>query len=311
MTSYGYLLPTFDTPLDPPLLGELGARAEDAGFDAIWVPDSPLIYGLADPLAVLAVLATATARVQLGTGLLLAAMREPVLLAHSLATLDALSGGRVVAGFGAGFPYPATEASFAAVGVPYASRVARLGEMVAALRALWSGAGTPVSFTGRHVRFEDVVLSPPPGRPGGPPIWLAGAGEAAERRAGRIADGWLPYLRTPEMYAEAWARVRGAADDAGRDAPTAALYLTIALDDEPARAQQRLEATVSRWYGRPYAFTSQLQAMHAGTPASLTEYLAPYLELGVEHVVLRVADDDPRRGLETAAAVLPAMVGGR
>src|SRR6185312_9748329 len=124
---------------------------------------------------------------------LLGALRAPLLLAQAAATLDQISEGRLVLGLGAGFTYPETERQFKAVGVPYEGRVGRLTETIAAVRALWSAAGEPVSFDGRHLTLEQVALQPPPFNPGGPPVWLAGAGEAAERRVGRIADGWLPY----------------------------------------------------------------------------------------------------------------------
>lgn len=302
---FGYLLPTFDARLEIESLGRLGARAEEAGFDTVWIPDSPLVYGLPDPLAILAILAARTERIGLATGLMLAGMRDPVLLAHALATLDRLAEGRVIAGLGSGFGSPESERQFAAVGVQFATRVGRLAEMVAAMRALW--AGGPASYAGRHVAFEDVTLAPLPHAPGGPPVWLAGAGERAERRVGRIADGWLPYLRTPELYAAGWENVRAGAAEAGRPAPTPGLYLTIALDADPAAARERLARTVERWYGHPLELVSQLQAMYAGTVEGLRAWLHPYLEIGARHVVLRVADDDPARALETAADALPML----
>lgn len=306
--SLGYLLPTFDGRIEPDLLLALGAGAEEAGFDAIWVADSPLVYGLPDPLLIIAALATRTNRISLATGLLLAGMREPVLLTHSLATLDGLAQGRLIVGMGSGFGSPQSERQFAAVGAPFATRVARLAETIEAMRALWASAGTPTSYAGRHVAFEDVTLSPAPHQPGGAPIWLAGAGERAARRVGRIADGWLPYLRTPELYAEGWEHVQAGAADAGRPAPpTPGLYLTVSLDASVERARARLQQTIERWYGAPFEFVSQLQAMYVGTPEGLREWLDPYVQAGLRHVVLRVAEDDPQRGLEAAAATLPLL----
>jgi alkanesulfonate monooxygenase SsuD/methylene tetrahydromethanopterin reductase-like flavin-dependent oxidoreductase (luciferase family) len=286
MTRFGYLVPTFEDT-DPVALG---VHAEQVGFDSVWVPDSPFVYGLPDPLMVLAGLATATTRVTLGTGVLLAALRQPVLLAHSLATLARLSGGRLIVGLGSGFSSPETERQFAAAGVPFAGRIGRLTETIGVLRAVWSGK--PV---GQGFSFDHLVLSP------APPIWLAGAGATAERRAGRLADGWLPYLPTVQQYAEGWRRVRAAA--AG-PAPTAGLYATVALDSSVDVARERLRATVERWYGVPFPVVSSLQAMFAGTPAGLRDWLRSYVDVGVRHVVLRAADDDPRRGLDALAEVI-------
>jgi probable F420-dependent oxidoreductase len=294
--SYGYLLRSKGADL--PELVDLGVRAEELGFDALWLADSPLAYGQADPLMLLAAIAARTERITIGTAVLLAALREPVLLAHGLATLDRIAAGRLVAGFGSGFAAPETERMFAAVGAPYDTRVARLREIVAALRALWAGQGEPVSFAGRHVAFEDVRLAPPPTTPTGPPIWLAGAGEKAERRAGALGDGWLPYLPTAERYAEAWEQVQAGAAEAGRPAPRPALYLTVAFDDEPDVARARMKDTLERWYGYPFDVISSLQALYAGTPEGLHDHLAPYRAAGAEHIILRPADDDHRRGLE-------------
>lgn len=291
MTRFGYLLPTFE---DGDMVA-LGVHAEQAGFDTVWVPDSPFVYGLPDPLITLAGLATTTRRVGLGTGVLLGALRQPVLLAHSLASLDRLSGGRVIVGLGGGFPSPETERQFAAAGVPFASRVGRLAETITVLRALWSGK--PVSHEGRHFAFDEMTLSPAPDNP--PPIWLAGAGAAAERRVGRLADGWLPYLPTAELYADGWRRVQAE----GR-AVTAGLYVTVALDQSVDTARARLRSTVERWYGRPLEMVSTLQATFAGTPDGFREWLAPYLDAGARHVVLRVADEEPRRGLDTLAQMI-------
>jgi probable F420-dependent oxidoreductase len=291
VTGFGYLLPTFD---DGDMV-ELGVHAEEAGFDTVWVPDSPFVYGLPDPLITLAGLATATHQVTLATGVLLGAMRQPVLLAHSLATLDRLSGGRLVVGLGSGFPTPETGRQFAAAGVPFAGRIGRLTETITVLRALWSGK--PVNHSGRYFTVDDVTLAAAPDNP--PPIWLAGAGATAERRAGRLADGWLPYLPTAERYAEGWQRVRAE----GR-AVTAGLYVTVALDPSVDVARDRLRTTVERWYGRPLSMVSTLQATFAGTPAGFRDWLAPYLDAGARHVVLRAAHDDPRRGLDMLAGVL-------
>jgi probable F420-dependent oxidoreductase len=291
MTRFGYLLPTFE---DGDMVA-LGVHAEEAGFDTVWVPDSPFVYGLPDPLVTLAGLATATRRVTLATGVLLGALRQPVLLAHSLATLDRLSGGRLTVGLGYGRDLPETRRQFAAAGVPFDGRLGRLTETITVLRALWSGK--PVSHAGRHFAFDDVTLSPAPA--GQVPIWLAGAGATAERRAGRLADGWLPYLPTPELYAEGWQRVRAE----GRTV-TAGLYVTVALDPSVDVARERLRTTVERWYGRPFSMVSALQAMFAGTPAGFRDWLAPYLDAGARHIVLRAAHEDPRRGLDDIAQMI-------
>jgi alkanesulfonate monooxygenase SsuD/methylene tetrahydromethanopterin reductase-like flavin-dependent oxidoreductase (luciferase family) len=312
--SLGYLLPTRDAvtlhrPAGRPLIA-LGERAEALGFDAIWVGDSPLARARHDALTMLAALAARTERVVLATGVLLAALRPALLLAQAGATIDQLCEGRLLLGVGAGFPFPETERQFEAVGVPYRGRVTRMRETIEAIRMLWANPGESVSYSGAHVRLDEVALQPAPWREGGPPVWLAGAGEAAERRVGEIADGWLPYPPTPELYAEGWARVQGAAQAASRPGrPTPGLYATVALDASPERAQKRLEVNIERYYSLPVELVGQVQAMYAGTPEGLTSWLASYIDAGARHIVLRVSDENAERGLETAGEALELLRG--
>ncbi|MEU7742020.1 TIGR03619 family F420-dependent LLM class oxidoreductase [Nonomuraea sp. NPDC049158] len=202
----GYLLPTRDWVVlgdrEPSALIEQARLAEDVGFDSVWAGDSPVTRHRADPLMLLSAVAAVTERVTLGTAVLLPALRHPILLAHQLATLDRIADGRLIAGMGAGFPHPNTEAQFDALGITFKRRVSRTEESIDVMRQLW--AGGEVSYQGPHFDFRDVVLEPKPAQVGGPPIWLAGSGESALRRVGRLADGWLPYPPTSETYAHEW-----------------------------------------------------------------------------------------------------------
>jgi alkanesulfonate monooxygenase SsuD/methylene tetrahydromethanopterin reductase-like flavin-dependent oxidoreductase (luciferase family) len=306
--SVGYLLPTRDAithgrPETEPLL-RLGERAEGIGFDAVWVGDSPLARARHDALLMLAALAARTEEVTLGTAVLLPALRQPLLLAQAISTLDRLAAGRAVLGVGAGFPFPATQQQFAALGVPYERRVRGMAESVTGLRRLFAANGHPTSYSGEIVGFEDVVLEPAPERPGGPPIWLAGIGESAERRMGRIGDGWLPYPPTPEQYAQSLRRVHQAAAAAGRDCPPVpGLYATVAIDDDADRAEKRLRANVERYYGMPLELVRSVQAMCAVRVEDVGAWLGDYVDAGARHLILRVADEQPERGLESAGPV--------
>jgi probable F420-dependent oxidoreductase len=303
--TFGYLLPTQDARgKDSDRIGallELGAEAEQLGFEAVWLPDSPFQYGVPDPLVVLAALAARTTHVTLATGMLLATLRHPALLAQQLASLDALSQGRLQTGIGLGFRSPESRRQFENAGVPFVTRAARLEESLALMRDLWTAPGRPITYRGAHVSVDELVLSPAPARAGGPPVWLAGAGAPAEARVGRLADGWLPYIPQASAYAESWRRVQDAAAQAGRASPPVpGLYLTVALDDSESRARERLRTRVEAWYGRPFAQIASLQAMYAGPPEGLARHLQPYVDAGLQHVVLRVADD-PGPGLQAAA----------
>ncbi|MFC4114417.1 LLM class flavin-dependent oxidoreductase [Nonomuraea zeae] len=302
----GYLLPTRDQAVrgdhEPKQLVDQARRAESLGLDSVWAGDSPVTRPRADPMLLLAAVAVATRRITLGTAVLLPALRHPILLAHQLATLDQLSGGRLIAGMGGGFPIPATEAQFAAVGVDFRRRISRLEESIEAMRRLWSAE--EVSFTGRHFDFRDVRLAPAPARPGGPPIWLAGSGEPALRRVARLADGWLPYPPSVHEYARDLAVVR---QETVRPL-TPALYATLCLDEDSERARERLRTSIERYYNAPLEAVETIQAMFAGTPYEAAGWVNAYTAAGARHVVIRLATDDHHAGLEEFAdRVLPLI----
>lgn len=298
----GYLLPTRDDAVlgrhEPGRLVALARRAEEWGLDSVWAGDSPVTRPRADPLVLLAAVAQATERVTLGTAVLLPALRHPILLAHQLATLDQLAEGRLIAGMGGGFPIPATQAQFNAVDVAFDRRVSRLEESIDVMRRLWSGDA--ISHRGKHFSFTDVRLAPPPSRPGGPPIWLAGSGPAL-RRVARLADGWLPYPPETTTYARELATVE---QTASRPI-IPALYATLCLDEDQDRARQRLRTSVERYYNAPLESVASIQAMFAGTTRQAADWLAGYAAAGARHVVVRLTTDEDLE--ELAGQVLPLL----
>ena len=163
-----------------------------------------------DPLDTLAFVAAASRRLRLGTAVVVAPLHSPAVLAKRAATVDNLSGGRLVLGLGIGWQ----REEYAAVGVPFGRRGARLEECIGAMRALWTQA--PATFVGEHVAFRRVYSTPQPAR-GTVPIVLGGNSAAAVERAGRIGDGWFPFTIGPDELATSARRLRAVASGAGRD----------------------------------------------------------------------------------------------
>ena len=164
----GYLLPTRERVMEgrpeaAPLLA-LAERAEGLGFDSIWVGDSLLARPRHDPMTLLAAAAARTKKAELGTAVLLPALRNPVVLAQQIATLDQISEGRYILGVGIASDVPNIRAEFVAAGVPFEKRVGRMMEGLRLMRQLWSGK--PVSWNGRW-GVENSVLGPTPHRPAG------------------------------------------------------------------------------------------------------------------------------------------------
>src|ERR1700733_2045612 len=250
----GYLLPTREqimegNPSAAPLL-ELATRAEAEGFDSIWVGDSVTARPRHDALTLLAGVAGRVPRVQLGTAVLLPALRNPVLLAPQVATLDQISEGRLILGVGFAADVPNIRAEFAAAGVPFEKRVGRMMEGLPLCRALWTGQ--PVDWDGRW-QMTQAVVAPTPYRPGGPLLWIGGNLQGSLDRAGKYFDGWFPIAPSAPQFAAGLAHVRTVARDAGRDPAhlSGAMYLTISLDDDAASADARLNRFLQRYYGQP------------------------------------------------------------
>ena len=168
-------------------IAELSAAAEKAGFGAVSVTDHPFPgdewmakggHHAVDPFVALAFAAAGTTTVRLHTNLLVVAYRNPYLAAHQVATLDRLSGGRVILGVGAGY----LEVEFDALGVPFADRNERTDESIRTMRRAWTGES-----------IDGNTMQPTPVQPGGPPIWIGGNSKRAIRRAVELGQGWSPF----------------------------------------------------------------------------------------------------------------------
>src|SRR5262245_2963341 len=279
-------------PETRPLL-ELAAHAGRLGWDSIWIGDSLLARPRHESLTLLAAVAAQVPRLALGTAVLLPTLRNPVLLAHQVATLDRIAEGRLILGLGIARDVPDIRAEFVAAGVPFEKRVGRLLEAVRLCRELWSGK--PVSWQGRWT-VENGVLGPTPHRPGGPPLWIAGSLPASLERAGKHFDGWLPNDPDAQTWGRKWAEVQAHARAAGRDATalTGAMYLTLAIDEDAARANARLDAYLTQYYHQPAAAVRTRQACYAGGQSGAAEWLAGYAAAGASHLVLRFAGEHER-----------------
>jgi alkanesulfonate monooxygenase SsuD/methylene tetrahydromethanopterin reductase-like flavin-dependent oxidoreductase (luciferase family) len=166
-------------------------------------------------------------------------------------------------------------------------------------RALWTGK--PVDWPGRWP-MQGGVLGPTPYRPGGPPIWMAGSVPPALERAGRYFDGWFANEPDLARWSEQWAEVQAVVRQAGRDLSrfTAAIYVTLAIDEDMSRAEQRIDAFLEKYYGQPAAEMRGRQACFGGPVEGVAEFLQGYATAGAGHLIVRFIGD-PERQLETLA----------
>jgi probable F420-dependent oxidoreductase len=308
---FGILIPTREAimsgrPETAPLL-TMAERAEAAGFQSVWIGDSITARPRHEPLTLLAAVAARTRRVRLGTGVLLPALRNPVVLAHVVGTLDRIAEGRTILGVGIAADTPQIRAEFAAAGVPWDRRVGRCLETLEICRALWTR--DHVDFSGKHFTLKDVTVEPKPHRTGGPPIWIGGSGPTAFREAARW-DAWFPTGPSSEFFAQHMVGIQTAARAAGRapDAVLGAAYVTLALDPDGAAAERRLHGFLETYYAAPARAILSRQATYAGSIDGGVEWLQRWIDAGARHIVLRFAGGDQLAQVDEAASrLLPRL----
>ncbi len=227
----------------PEALVRVAQAAETAGFDSLWAGEHhviatsssriPATTRLLNPVVALTFVAAHTRTVRLGTGILLLPQHHPLILAKELASLDVLSGGRLMVGVGVGW----AEAEFEALGVPYRERGARADEYLAAMRAIWSEE-TP-NYHGRYVSFKNVQAYPHPVQQPTPPIIIGGRASAVIRRTIEQANGWYGFALDLEETASVLDQLREVARLYYRPASLGELEISIAprisIDKETAQ----------------------------------------------------------------------------
>ncbi|MEU9201535.1 LLM class F420-dependent oxidoreductase [Streptomyces sp. NPDC048332] len=276
------------------------ARAAEAvGYESLWVFErllfpEPAVQGLygvpglawpdhyrgvADPLVTLTLAAAATERARLGTSVLVAPLHVPFQLARSLASLDAASGGRVVAGLGTGWSLDEYAAASVA---PFEKRGEVLDELLDVCAAVWGP--DPVSYKGSLTTIAPSEVGPKPARP--IPVYLAASGPRATRRLVDRADGWMPVAMGASQLAEQWQRVRDTAAERGRRHPAGVCL----------RANARYSATPVPGTGR--------KPFH-GDAAQIVEDLAAHAATGVPEIMLDLQTSlrDARELIDVATEV--------
>jgi probable F420-dependent oxidoreductase len=270
---YGLALPNFPDGASREGMVAGAEFAERLGWSTVWTTDHILVpsadakdYGrIYEAILSLAWIGARYAKVRLGTSVIVIPQRNAVLVAKELATLDALTGGRVIAGIGGGW----NEKEYGNLGVADRFRVrgAYIEETVALWRHLWSGSTEP--FHGRFHRFDDFAFGPLPDQRDRLPIVIGGRVPVAVERIGRIADGYQSSTTSPTQYAERVPIIRAAAEAAGRPMPW--LTARVRVVDTPG--------------DKAYAIR--------GTPEEMADEVRAYAALGVGHLALWFGTTDP------------------
>ena len=275
-------------------LWETADVAEQIGFDHLWVGDSPRLSLLdrahADCLTVMAALAAKTSKIKIGTVPLIMALRNPLLLAHTLATLDVISAGRIIIGASAAPQYQYAQREFEACGVSYHERAGRLDETIQVVRRLWTE--NSCTFAGKYFRFEELGIEPKPmQRP--IPIWIAaGDNENALRRAARLGDGWFTVAHTLEQFVARRQRIDQYSKECGRAGLIpAALFATFHLHMNREKAQEEGWNLAEHYFRQPRSKLGHL-APFFGTAEDCARKLQAYGDAGLTAIVARFVAPD-------------------
>ncbi len=296
----GLVMSSDEPPGIEPLLA-MAQSAEQAGIDSVWVGDSLTAKPRLEPLTTLAAIAMRTQRVRLGTAVMLAALRHPVQLAQMAATVDTISGGRLILGAGVGGAFnPAQQQEWLNVGVKPSQRASRFEEVLEITNGLTGGE--EVTFEGRHFNYDGVSVQPRAVQPNGVPFlvachWRAGR-ERQFQRAAKLGAGFMSISDYPDEYTRVVDRVRGYTAEYGGDpeSPEATFYMTVNLREDESAAAEEADTFLHQYYGTniwgdrwgPF-----------GNPQRVAERISQYHEAGAQTIIVRFASFDQERQLDT------------
>ena len=311
MTEFALAIRNFVGPgevPDVPGIYAYAERAEALGFESLWAWDHVLLgvepsFPILDSVTMLGALAARTRRIKLGTGVLVLPLRNPVVAAKALGSLDVISGGRLVLGVAAGW----YAREFDAVGVPFKQRGRLFERNLEILTRLWTE--DRVTLQADEFNLREAVMRPKTAQRPRPPILIGGYVDAVLKRVATKGDGWLTYFYTPESYRHGWERIVGFAREAGRDPRTLTGTNQLAIlvgksraeTEEPMRKWLQTEWDVAAW--------SESTIEHAirGSVKECVEQLRAHVAVGTDRIILIPYRYQPEQVEIIAKEILPAL----
>jgi probable F420-dependent oxidoreductase len=295
---FGFVLPCRSwEPIDMESVRRTAVRADQLGFRDLWVTENTLDDSYSfDPMVVLTYAAALTTRIRLGVSVVVLPLHSPIHVAHQVATLDYVSGGRAVLGVGLG-----RAAHYTDFGVPLEHRVTRFNEGVELIKALWTQP--TADYHGEFFDVDGGMALRPVQQPR-PPIWLGGVHPATLKRAARTADGWMGAGGSSKQgLADAVPVLQEALAEQGRDPAqftiSKRVFLSVHENAEAAHAE------ALRWFTDVYHNPAMLETNgFAGTPEQAREYIEEARDMGATHLLL-----NPITRYEEQAEILAEVVG--
>lgn len=267
-------------PIDMPTVRQVAQRADALGFRDLWVTENALDHAFSfDPMVILTYAAAVTTSIRVGVSVAVLPVHSPVRIAHQVATLDYVSGGRAILGVGLG-----REHHYAEFQVPVERRVRRFREGIEVMKALWTQP--KVDYRGEIFHIHEGVMTLKPVQRPHPPIWMGGDHPDAVRRAAVLADGWMGSGGSSvAVFARSVPILREALEKAGRDPATFPIskrvFMSVDARAEVARAE------LHRWFTTVYHNPAGVDAsgIH-GTPETVRERLEQLVDMGANHLLL-------------------------
>jgi probable F420-dependent oxidoreductase len=297
---------------DARALVDYGVRMEELGFDSLWVWDHILLgvkpnFPIIDSLTTLTAIAARTSRIKLGTGILVLPLRNPVVLAKQLSSMDQLSNGRLLMGMASGW----YKREFDAVGVPFDQRGKIMDENLEILTRFWTE--DLVSGEWPHHSIPAGVMYPKPVQKPRPPILIGGYVDRVLKRAAVAGDGWLTYFYKPDSFAAAWAKIRGFASEAGKDPD--ALLNAAQLPIMVGKSRADVEARMMEWLGTEWDYASWSDSTKdsaiLGTVDECVAQLREHLAVGVQKIIFVPYRYEAEQIDIIAREIIPRLKAGR
>lgn len=339
--SFGVRMPCAGPLSGPDNMRDAAQEAERRGFDSLWVHDyiiwtqalnrihiscgsreaveaagplsPPMFY---ESISNLAFLAGVTTTIRLGLGVLILPYRDPVVTAKQLATVDALSKGRLVLGVGQGAAKSTQNVDFEVLGISRKDKVPRTREYLEAMLRIWSEVSP--SYHGTYVNFDNATIYPKPVQQPRPPIWIGGQADKSLDMVADYADGWLSFWISPEQFPNAIAEVRRRLEQRGRDpeefevGTEIQIYLAETTDQARHEAMPTLLAFEEGYAGTTGGFAEEKTSADTlqeiwnssliGSPASVTAEMQRYVESGCTFFELKFIYRDLPHLFEQLAA---------
>jgi probable F420-dependent oxidoreductase len=293
---------------DARALVDYGVRMEQLGFDSIWVWDHVLLgvkpnFPIIEALTLLTAIAARTARLKLGTGVLVLPLRNPVILAKQLASMDLLSDGRLIMGLASGW----YRREFDALGVQFERRGKIMEENLDILKRFWTEEMVQGAWA--QYKIPAGVMYPKPAQKPRPPILIGGYVDVVLKRAAVSGDGWLTYFYRPESFAKSWAKIRDYAKEGGKDPDS--LLNAAQLPIMVGKSRASIESQMMEWLGKEWDYAAWSESTKdsaiLGTVDECVEQLKAHLAVGVQKLIFVPYKYEPSQIETIARDIIPRL----